>query len=166
MKMKNYAGIGSRSTPVDVLNLMTQIAEELSPAYVLMSGGADGADTAFEKGAAHSEIYIPWKGYNMREDGILLDNLRAWNDVSRHFHPAPEKCTVGAQKLHGRNAYITLGPNLDDPVSMIICWTPKGEITGGTGLALRLAKYFEIPVFNLAKEDALPSLIDFVENQE
>ncbi|AMD43430.1 hypothetical protein ZC03_053 [Pseudomonas phage ZC03] len=166
--MKTYAGIGARNTPDDVLDLMSQIAEELSPAYILRSGGADGADAAFEKGAEHSEIYIPWKGYNIREegDGILLDNVHAWNEVSKHFHPMPDKCTVGVQKLHGRNAYVLLGPELNDPVSMVICWTPMGAITGGTGLALRIAKYFEIPVFNLSEKNALSTLINFVENQQ
>jgi predicted Rossmann fold nucleotide-binding protein DprA/Smf involved in DNA uptake len=43
-----YAGIGSRETPKEVLKSMTNYAKELSATgWVLRSGGADGADTAF-----------------------------------------------------------------------------------------------------------------------
>lgn len=166
--MKTYSGIGSRKTPIDILDLMNQIASELSnDNWTLRSGGADGADSAFEAGASKKQIFLPWNGFNIREEegDLVLDNLQAWDLVSKHFHPAPEKCSVGAQRLHGRNAFIILGPELDEPVDMVICWTPKGEVIGGTGLALRIAQAAEIPIFNLAKEGALDSLVDFVNNQ-
>src|SRR5690554_3232284 len=167
--MKTYAGIGSRKTPVDILDLMNQIASELSDDnWTLRSGGADGADSAFEAGASKKQIFLPWSGFNIREEegDLVLDNLQAWNVVSKHFHPAPEKCTQGAQRLHGRNAFIILGHELSEPVDMVICWTPKGEVTGGTGLALRIAQAAEIPVFNLYFEDQIESLIQFVENYD
>lgn len=164
--MKTYAGIGARSTPKDVLELMVEISSQLGElGWTLHSGGADGADSAFEHGAKEKQIFLPWKGYNFNEVGVVLDNLKAWDEVSKHFHAAPEKCSIAVQRLHGRNAYILLGDSLDKPVDMVICWTPRGEITGGTGLALRIAKYCEIPVFNLAKEGAVDSLVSFVNNQ-
>ena len=166
--MKTYAGIGSRNTPDDILDLMNQIASELSnDNWTLHSGGADGADSAFESGAAKKHIFLPWGGFNTRneEGDLVLDNLQAWDLVSKHFHPAPEKCTTGTQRLHGRNAFIILGHELNEPVDMVICWTPKGEVTGGTGLALRIAEHFNIPVFNLAKADAVDQLVEFVNNQ-
>ena len=45
-----YAGIGSRATPQAELEAMTEAAKMLSEkGYTLRSGGAKGADTAFEK---------------------------------------------------------------------------------------------------------------------
>jgi hypothetical protein len=42
--MKYYAGIGSRETPKDILDLISKIAIKLeSLGYTLRSGGADGA---------------------------------------------------------------------------------------------------------------------------
>lgn len=166
--MKTYAGIGSRNTPADILDLMVQISSELDQdGWTLRSGGAGGADDAFETHATQKEIYVPWKGFNMREDSndLLLDNLWAWREVSSKVHPAPERCSVGTQRLHGRNAFILLGPELNDPVDMVICWTPKGEITGGTGLGIQIADAVDIPVFNLAKADAVDQLVEFVNNQ-
>ena len=167
--MKTYAGIGSRNTPDDILDLMTQIASELSnDNWTLHSGGADGADSAFESGATKKHIFLPWGGFNIRneEGDLVLDNLQAWDLVAKHFHPAPEKCTTGTQCLHGRNAFIILGHELNEPVDMVICWTPKGAVTGGTGLALKIAQAAEIPVFNLYFEDQIQALIQFVENYD
>ena len=53
---RSYAGIGSRKTPPHVLAAMTQIAEALAErGYILRSGGAGGADSAFEKGAGSAK---------------------------------------------------------------------------------------------------------------
>ena len=47
-----YAGIGSRETPQEFLNLFTRVAKYLSTKdCVLRSGGAKGSDKAFELGA-------------------------------------------------------------------------------------------------------------------
>ena len=47
-----YTGVGGRETPPHVLNLMTRIAQGLAKVGgILRSGGARGADSAFEAGA-------------------------------------------------------------------------------------------------------------------
>jgi hypothetical protein len=47
-----YTGIGARATPPEVLSLMTRAAFALlKRGYVLRSGHAIGADSAFERGA-------------------------------------------------------------------------------------------------------------------
>ena len=73
--MKYYTGVGARATPKDILKLMEDIAFKLAQkGYVLRSGAADGADTAFEIGAkAYAEqidervtlaqLYIPWASF-------------------------------------------------------------------------------------------------------
>ena len=46
-----YTGVGSRKTPKDVLELMVKIAIKAAQnGYTLRSGGAEGADKAFEHG--------------------------------------------------------------------------------------------------------------------
>ena len=48
---KYYAGVGSRSTPMHIQKLFEEIAATLAQnGYVLRSGGAEGADVAFERG--------------------------------------------------------------------------------------------------------------------
>ena len=60
-----YAGIGSRETPKNKCRLMTKIAKILSGKYTLRSGGADGADSAFEAGAGdNKQIFLPSNYFN------------------------------------------------------------------------------------------------------
>ena len=42
-----------------------------------------------------------------------------------------------------------LGPNADTPVDAAVCWTRDGAVTGGTGMAIRIARAHRIPVLNL-----------------
>ena len=59
--MKTWAGIGSRITPLEIQKEMTKISMFLyKHGYTLRSGGAKGADTAFEKGSLEAkEIFTP-----------------------------------------------------------------------------------------------------------
>ena len=138
--MKFYAGIGSRETPPEVLKIMTEIAAAFSnEGYTLRSGGAVGADIAFERGATEREI--------LRAHDT--DSHPEWVDHASGFHPAWDKCSNYAKKLHARNSAIILGKGLDAPVSFVVCWTKDGKATGGTGQALRIAERLSIPIFNL-----------------
>lgn len=152
MARMTYAGIGSRTTPRDVLSLMTVIAQRLAARDIwLRSGGADGADTAFELGAGpRSRIYlarIPHGDFSSRHLVCGHDpKLRA---IAAATHPAWEKCSEWARALHTRNVAIILGKNMDAPCSFVVCWTPGGELSGGTAMGIRIAKERNIPVFNL-----------------
>ena len=83
---KYYTGVGSRETPKDVLDLMEKIAYKLSKkGWILRSGGAEGADSAFFQGCEKysstpiAEIYIPWNGFNK----IIKSNI---NLQKNHLH--------------------------------------------------------------------------------
>ena len=66
---KHYAGIGARETPSIICSCMSQLANWLAEEnWILRSGGANGADTAFELGCdivqGSKEIFLPEQGYN------------------------------------------------------------------------------------------------------
>lgn len=148
-----YAGVGARKTPEDVLKNMSTMANFLAHAkHTLRSGGADGADKAFESGACmiknHSkEIYLPWEGYNGSESNHWKPGAVA-HDVAAKFHPKWDSLSQGVKKLMARNVQIVLGENLHKPCDVVVCWTPEGKITGGTGHTLRIANHYKIPVLN------------------
>lgn len=146
--MKNYyAGIGSRETPKDFLNLFTAVAIFLEKrGCILRSGHAHGADEAFEKGAINSEIYIPWYGFN-GSNSALLPRGKSF-EIAEKYHPRWDRLGQGAQKLMARNVYQVLGIDLKTPSKFVICWTPNGSGSGGTGQALRIAKDYNIPIFD------------------
>lgn len=154
MTMHNllYAGIGSRETPRSVLDLMTLIAVKLeSLGYTLRSGGAIGADTAFEDGVK-----------SLKEIFYDIDATSDAIELASQFHPAWHNCRSGARKLHGRNSMILLGKKLDTPVKFVVCWTRDGKDTGGTGLGIRIAESMNIPIFNLYKYEHKERIYKFL----
>lgn len=147
--MLYYTGVGARATPDPVLQLMQQIAEALMRIeHVLRSGGAEGADSAFERGAGlNSEIFYA----NQATNEAMA--------IAAQFHPNWNVMGAYAKKLHGRNAFQVLGIHLNDPSEFLICWTPDGcttdanrsRQTGGTGTAISIASAYGVPVHNLAQ---------------
>jgi hypothetical protein len=154
MANKTYAGIGSRETPTLYIGYMAGIASRLkSLGWWLSSGHAIGADQAFESLAGdHKTIYT-----------ADTDIPEAAFELAAKFHPAWDACNDYAKRLHARNGMIVLGPNLNEPVSFIICWTKAGLVSGGTGQALRIADHYKIPVFNLAIEGMMDKIETFLE---
>jgi hypothetical protein len=72
--------------------------------------------------------------------------------MAAQFHPAWDRLSAAARKFHARNCHQILGADLSTPVNFVVCWTPDGKVTGGTGQALRLALHHNITIFNLARE--------------
>jgi hypothetical protein len=158
-----YAGIGSRSTPGDVLALMEALGERLGArGWVLRTGGAAGADQAFmagaEKAGSGLELYLPWRGFQGFEVEMPEPSAEAL-ELAARFHPAWGRCSDAARSLHARNGYQVLGPQLDSPASFVACWTPDGSLdgstrsAGGTGQALRIAAGLGVGVVNLCRAD-------------
>jgi hypothetical protein len=155
---KYYAGIGSRETPREVCLYMTAIAKKLaSLGYTCNSGGADGADSAFERGAVvNRQIFLPWDGFNRRtvanmikmhgEGSYLVPSFNP--DLVRKYHPKPDALSDAGWKFMSRNSYQVLGKDLNTPVEFVLCWTKDGKASGGTGQSLRIAKDHGIPIFN------------------
>jgi hypothetical protein len=161
----NYAGIGARKTPANVLAMMTRIAKRLEEkGYTLRSGGAEGADQAFAAGTSKKEVYLPWRGYNNLQSQFTHVSSEAIA-LAEQFHPSSH-LSPGVKKLMARNCYQILGINLDDPVDFVVCWTPDGcerhqdrtRSTGGTGQAISLADSYGIPIVNLYNKGALDAL--------
>jgi hypothetical protein len=150
--MKYYAGIGSRETPIEVLKLFTQLGKLLAnKGYILRSGHAEGADSAFEYGcdmvSGNKEIYIPWSGFENSNSKLIVSDKRAF-EIAEKYHPYWFNLKQGARKLQARNSHQVLGLDLETPSNFIICWTKNGSGSGGTGQALRIAKDYNIPIFD------------------
>ena len=133
--------------------------------WKLRSGGARGADAAFEAGVqdpANRAIYLPGRSFNGRRAGrqgyFDSTQLPGWQgalETVNEYHPAPERLSDFARALMARNAMQVLGPSLDRPADLVVAWTPGGRVQGGTGQALRMAGNLGIPVRNLGDPEAL-----------
>lgn len=158
---KTYAGIGARATPDEIIQQMIILAEFLGKVeYTLRSGGALGADSAFEQGCDNTqgkkEIFLPWANLNGNKSLYTKPSAAALQLAST-IHPNFKNLSDPIKLYIGRNMHQILGLNLDDPVDMVICWTEDGceshntytQKTGGTGSAIALASKHFIPVYNL-----------------
>ena len=131
MSERFYTGIGSRDTPGPILELMEALAFMLCgsgsrPDWVLRSGAAPGADSAFERGALRAkpsygaanrpiQIWLPWTNFEGRPDGNGWDYVlghSADEPIAKQFHPNWAACSQGARKLHTRNVGQILGTRI------------------------------------------------------
>ncbi len=149
-----YTGVGSRETPYEIQHLMSEISKFLSEyGWKLRSGGARGADSAFELCANEKKIFLS----DIRE----YDNM-VWqkaSDIARQHHPVWYKLKHQQKKYLIRNTFQVLGKSLNNPSDFLVCWTPDGAVnrnqrskeTGGTGQTIAVADSYNVPVFNLKR---------------
>lgn len=174
-----YSGIGSKETPEHIQEIMKKIAEILErKKYILRSGGAIGADTAFENGVImYKEIFytddyavnggerIPYK----KEDLEFADR------ILKEYHPAFSKGGNGiknekSRKLLSRNTFQYFGVGDTINVDFVICYTSDGtestttRDTGGTGQAIRIAYDYGTPIYNLKNYIGVSpeEMVDFI----
>lgn len=167
---RKYTGIGSRETPLEICTIMTQFASYATELYELYTGYAIGADQAFAKGTTNRTVFNPSSKLNHiagSVDCTQLDNWPLALEIAERFHPAWNWLKPPHKNLIARNTYQILGLDLVSPTQFVICWTPDGSTgstspnTGGTGQAIRIAKAYNVPIFNLQLPDHL-QFIDMV----
>lgn len=162
-----YAGVGSRETPPDVLAKMEAVGRILAAkGLILRSGGAIGADSAFERGSdaagGKKEIFIAWQkisndrkaakvpgadkdivGYDAEDERIASAVIAALRT-----RPWAER-GPGDKALQSRNVRQVLGLRKDSPVGAVLAYTKDGLLKGGTATAIQIAVDRGIPVVNL-----------------
>ena len=150
-----YAGIGARATPDSVLADMTKMAGWLALAGILQAAARleQIRCSLMERRQAVRPSACRGGGYNHHAGAhchiLSPAELSSCIDIASKMHPAWSRCSPTVRKLHARNVAILLGRSLDRPVDAVVCWTDRGAIAGGTGMALRIAAEYRIPVINL-----------------
>jgi hypothetical protein len=166
-----YAGIGSRLSPPEMCAYMTQLASFLeSKGLILRSGGAAGADLAFEAGVKDPTKKVVYTAHSR----LSQDDWQYGFDHVSWFHPTPQKVLESKwARIMARNTFQVLGTPSEQAAgqphsAFVVCWTPDGaekvttRATGGTGQAIRIAAHYGIPVFNLRVHDAVDRLDSFL----
>lgn len=166
--MKFYAGVGPRLTPNGIRLLMAEIASvKRAEGWWLRSGHGTGAEQSFERGAYYyAHVFLPWRAYAERGAPVY--------GAVVHDEPTPEAMEMAARYqpnwaglpderirlLLACNCHVILGPDLDDPVREVVCWTATGSLTGEglndstTGHALRVARAHGVEtIVNLQRAD-------------
>lgn len=170
-----YTGVGRRNTPKAIQLIQQQLAMDLEGrGYVLRSGGADGSDSAFERGVTvpdYKEIFISWSGFNGRTagpgviDATTLENYDQAIAIAKGVHPVWDKLTRGPRAHHTRNVYQVLGRDLATPSRFLLCWAEyqgnnRNVVKGGTNTALQLALRNGVPSLNLFGAPSYDAVIE------
>jgi hypothetical protein len=182
--MEYYTGVGSRETPDEIIPIMQTLAQMLrNKGMVCRTGGADGADHAFLRGALSTgknlslEIFLPWASFNgwddvsspTRPSRTRFSSLYVQDkpqpeafSLAAKYHPRWKYLSNGARCLHARNGHQVLGRDVTKPElsSYVLCWTKNGKGGGGTGQAIRVAKGHGVPVYDLGDELTLSTIYD------
>ena len=166
---KYYAGIGARKTPPEMMSLMTDLATRLEEkGWILRSGGAMGADSAFQLGVKNPENQCIYTTNSMYEEG---NTTNAWASVDR-YHPNSRALNGYIRELMARNYFQVMGKHSGIPSKFVICWTDSYETdeqglikdtSGGTGQAVRIAYGNGILVYNLKHNEHLGKILKFVD---
>lgn len=178
----SYTGVGSRETPRRVLILMERMAYCLAlKGLNLRSGGAPGADLAFEAGAARGrgfiEIFIPWPSFGKENKNhkfyhVPFTNARITKmaeNLAKRVIPHWDNLKQGARKLHCRNPFQVLGRHLDSPSDFCIGYAKvlkKGQYRGGTNTAFQIAEKSGVEVINLAEKKGMARFMRALETYE
>jgi len=171
-----YTGIGNRSTPTALLPVLTKISQILAnKGLILRSGGAEGADEAFEQGClsvdGQKEIYLPlasFRGKPLNKDGYFYthdydhESFTKAKHLAETFHPTWNTLKHVARMFHTRNVHQILGLDLTVPSEFVVCYDQTDTFSSGTRQALRIAEHVNIPIFNLAVVEQSQKFRDFI----
>jgi hypothetical protein len=152
--MKVVACVGSRFLTLEQETLCERLGYGLAQkGYAVRTGGTQGADQAFARGAAMVDpelvtVCLPWAGYERAalpagvhmEVGVEPVDI----ELALRFHPMGTKLPKRTQLLMGRNLVILR------PATEVVA-LPRfhnGYAAGGTAHGLSLAaRFFKIPVW-------------------
>lgn len=160
-KPKIYTGVGNRTTPRFILEIFEDLAQIFANnGYILRSGGAVGADLAFEHGCnlagGDKEIYLPFKGYNQSNSNLFEVTRESLDLAKSRLGSSWNFANMIKKKMMARNNYQVLGLDLKTPTDLVICYAKTNN--GGTRYTMNLAKDHGIPVFNLGNEYIFPNV--------
>ena len=181
-----YAGIGSRQTPQEVLDKMTEVAKYLDGlGYTLQTGftfknketnlDEEGADKAFSDGSKNKILFGP---YGIRKTVKGIVSADKYNEavtekssaIVKEIHPAPDRLTPGAIKLMARNTNQIFGKELNSTVDFVLFYAEETSNPlrpkGGTGQAVEMARRKGIPTINMANTNWKQQLKAAISNKD
>jgi len=163
--------IGSRKPPERIANLAVKIGRKLSEkGLIAYSGGASGMDShfMFDYHPGLRRIILPENGFNGLYDNgkdIIdynrLDVLRA-ADEARKVAGNFDSVNEWTQRRYARNTVQVLRETQDNPTDLVLFWAEEKDrcVKGGTAIAYRLAKLYNVPTFNLLHHSTLDEVCE------
>ncbi|QDH49236.1 RNA ligase [Pantoea phage Phynn] len=168
---KTAALIGSREPPERIAHIAVKIGRALSNRGIkAYSGGADGMDNQFmlDYSPERRAIIIPQNGFNGlfsngRDiiDFTELDTHKA-ADIVKQVAGNYDSQPPSTQRKYSRNVCQVLTEKLDSKTDFVLFWAKEKNfcVQGGTAIAVRVARLYGIPSFNLWNDAVLSEVCD------
>lgn len=170
-----YTGIGSNSTPIDILSKMETLGSYFAViGYTLRSGNTSQVDLSFERGclreSGKKEIWLPRQVKNKyHHRSVLCDPGKRHIELASIHSPEWDNLSDVNKLTGAATVGKILGRDSKHPVSFVLCWSADGcervldisKKTGNLGLAITLCESMNIPVFNLKNTNRLQEFLDY-----
>lgn len=174
-KKLKYAGIGSRDITVEQAGFINGVSQQMdAQGHHLVTGWGRGSDQAFTSGTliSNQTIWLPWYRFNnapTKEAAFKVIRVtKELEEVAATFHRAWATLPNESRLLMMRNVAILLGDDGTDPVDVVIYFQDPDKENwpfGGTNHALRTARHFNLPTFNIAHAIGQKALQKFLEEK-
>ncbi len=160
-----YTGIGASETPTSALPTLNKLGFFLAVrGLVLRSGGAAGADSAFEAGARAGLAAVAERTGRPAPDQLEIfrpEDVQPWclEELVNHLDPGVRLATMRpfVRGLLARDMQQVLGRDGKRPSLFVLYWTQTLDGTdrraGGTRYAVRCAQAHGIPTLNVLDTD-------------
>ena len=163
--------IGSRKPPERIANIAVKIGRILSErGLIAYSGGAPGMDShfMFDYHPDRRRIILPENGFNGLYDNgkDIIDynrlDVRRAADEARKVAGNFDTANEWTQRRYARNTIQILRETQDNPTDLVLFWAEERDhcVKGGTAIACRLAKLYNVPTFNLLHTSVLNDVCD------
>ena len=170
LKPVHYTGLASNDTPTAIRAIMTELAMELeSSGIILRSAAHPEMHSAFLRGVeavGKKEVYVTWSHGRHSQHRIHPSQIDSATkalslSIIQRFLPHMTVSQITQHDFISMAPYLILGRDLNTPSRFVICWTPDGLGQHGVGPALRIARYYGIPVFDLGCSKSLAAFRNF-----
>lgn len=165
---------GARSTPADVQDVIARLA--LKHGGPVVHGGAPGADraaTRLIRDPSLMSIYLNGPSDSRGPDPLMVGGrvfnareMPAWGQALQMARQFEDPYRPGGRTYNARNLLVLAGPRLDTPRERLVVWTPGGQDVGGTGHAIRAARHFGIPVYNLGNPRVMDRAMQYLNSEQ
>jgi len=168
--MKTYAALGNREIGEMRYNFGEIAGSLAKKEYTLRTNGTLGTSQAFIDGAGiRKEIFLPWwkfngltynspaiprEAYHIAEICWEPEIVKNGEVIATADWPRLKRPT---KKIMASNVLALLGEKLNSPVKFLITYY-EGEADGSTIHVAKIAKKYDIPIYNLANLEDLKKI--------
>lgn len=167
---KPYGVVGNRDWPADMNQRVIDLVKKLSGlGFVPRTGYMDGLEKVVADAAPDTELQLPWKNFAEKESKNTYSSPEVLA-IAKHFSIGFDELKLPIKGFLGKNVRVLLGSKSISRSVFLLCYSEDGaettrQVTGRTGTAghaIKVACFFNIPVFNLSDKDAEQKLFSYL----